>query len=715
MSAPVHSQSWYSVAPLRPRLLGSVRCQRQVYRGQVWFSLHEPGSGRVHRVTPGARRVLERLDGRTTLQAIWDDLGELDSEDAATQQEIVDLLGQLHQHDLLDVDAEPEAAEVLARYRKRRWQPWKQFLLNPVSLKLPLLDPTPALKLLVPLLGPLWSRAGFALWLLVVAPAAALAAINWNELTGNLSDRVLSTGNLFILAAVYPLAKLLHEFGHAIAARRFGAHVGEMGVIFMALAPIPYVDASAASALRSRRQRAIVGASGMLVELFVAALAMYAWLLLEPSALRAAAFNLMLIAGVSTLLVNGNPLARFDGYFILCDLIEIPNLGQRGSRYWTALSDRWLFGARDLPLQRLDWRERLWLLAYTPASWIYRIFLTLSIAAFVATRFFTIGIVLALWAVISLVAQPAWKAARHLVRGPSLRRVRASALRRALALSAAVVLALLIVPLPSRTVSEGVIWLQDELTLRAPEAGRFEAWLADPGQQVKPGEPVARLVSDDLTAALRQAIARRDEARAKLRAERFSTVVQGADSAAALEHEERQVAQLERRLAALSIPAVASGRLLAQSPQDFGQRMLKQGEVIGHVFDPARLYVRVALSQSVMERVRDGIEGARIRLAGATGTTLESKVIREVPANSERLPSPALGTQGGGPFATRPDDEEGTAVTERVVWMDLSLPPDARPGWIGSRAWVRFDHPPESLARAFSRRLRQALLAHLPS
>ena len=715
MSTPVHSQNWYSVASLRPRLLASVRCQRQVYRGQVWFSLHEPGSGRVHRVTPGARRVLERLDGHTTLQSIWDELGELDSEEAATQQEIVDLLGQLHQHDLLDADAEPEAAEVLARYRKRRWQPWKQFLLNPVSLKLPLLDPTPALDVLVPILGPLWSRVGFVLWLLVVLPAAVLAGVHWDELTGNLSDRVLSTANLFVLAAVYPLAKLLHEFGHAIAARRFGAHVGEMGVIFMALAPIPYVDASAASALRSRRHRAVVGASGMLVELLVAALAMYAWLLVEPGVPRAVAFNLMLIAGVSTLLVNGNPLARFDGYFILCDLLEIPNLGQRGARYWTALSDRWLFGARDLPIQRLDWREQFWLIVYTPASWVYRIFLTLSIAAFVATRFFSIGVLLALWAVLGLVLQPAWKAGRHLVRGPSLRRVRASALRRVLALAIVAALILLAVPLPSRTVSEGVVWLQDELTLRAPEAGRFDAWLVRPGENVSPGEPVARLFNDDLAAALLQAVARRDEAAAKLRAERFSTTIQGADSAAALAHETNQVAQIERRLAALSIPAVASGRLLAQSPQDFPQRMLKQGEVIGHVFDPDRLYVRVALPQSVMERVRDGIAGVEVRLVGTTGRTLASSVIREVPANSDRLPSAALSTGGGGQFATRPDDKEGTALTERVVWMDVALPPEARPGWIGSRAWVRFEHPPEPLARALGRRIRQALLTHLPT
>ena len=125
---------------------------------------------------------------------------------------------------------------------------------------------------------------------------------------------------------MFPLIKALHELGHATAKRAGGGEVHDMGVMLLVLMPVPYVDASSANVLRSRWQRALIGAAGMLVELFVAALAFYVWLLVEPGLLRAVCFNVMLVAGVSTLIFNGNPLLRYDAYYILADLIELPNL-----------------------------------------------------------------------------------------------------------------------------------------------------------------------------------------------------------------------------------------------------------------------------------------------------------------------------------------------------------------------------------------------------
>ena len=110
-----------------------------------------------------------------------------------------------------------------------------------------------------------------------------------------------------------PLIKAMHELGHATATHAGGGEVHDMGVMMLVLFPVPYVDASGASALGSKWRRALVGAGGMIAEVFVAALAMFAWTLLEPGLARAAMFNVMLVAGVSTVLVNGNPLLRFDG------------------------------------------------------------------------------------------------------------------------------------------------------------------------------------------------------------------------------------------------------------------------------------------------------------------------------------------------------------------------------------------------------------------
>src|SRR5262249_31618300 len=184
-----------------------------------------------------------------------------------------------------------------------------------------------------PLAKWLFGPAGAILWLVVVPPALLLAAQHWQELGANASDQILAANNVLPLALVYVALKALHEFGHGFAVKAFGGAVHELGVMILVLAPLPYVDASAASGFRSKWRRALVGSAGMIVEVFFAALALYIWLVVEPGLVRALAFDAMVVAGVSTVVFNGNPLLRYDGYYILADLLEIPNLAQRAARY----------------------------------------------------------------------------------------------------------------------------------------------------------------------------------------------------------------------------------------------------------------------------------------------------------------------------------------------------------------------------------------------
>jgi putative peptide zinc metalloprotease protein len=143
-----------------------------------------------------------------------------------------------------------------------------------------------------------------------------LAGQHWSELTENVTDRLLATENLLLLSLVFPIVKVLHELGHGYATKVYGGAVHELGVLFLMGMPTPYVDASASSSLRSKYRRALVGAGGMIVECFVAALAFYGWLLMEPGAVRTFCFNVVAVAGISTIVFNGNPLMRYDGYYI---------------------------------------------------------------------------------------------------------------------------------------------------------------------------------------------------------------------------------------------------------------------------------------------------------------------------------------------------------------------------------------------------------------
>jgi putative peptide zinc metalloprotease protein len=714
MSRPIFSPSWHNVADLRPRLVAGARMQRHVYRGQTWYVVQDRAGRRNHRLNAAAYAFVARMDGETPVQVLWERLGrEMPPDAIPTQVEVVDLLMQLHAADLLHVDVTPDAATLFTRYRKRRSQPWKQWLLNPVALKLPLLDPDAFLARWSPRVAWLFSRRGFLLWLCVVPPALVLAIRHGAELTDNLQDRVLSASNLLLLALVFPLIKALHELGHGFATKAWGGSVHEMGVMLLAFAPAPYVDASAASAFPSKERRAVVGAAGMLVETFVAALALYVWLAVEPGLVRALAFNVMVIAGVSTLIVNGNPLLRYDGYYILCDLIEMPNLAQRAQRYLAYLADRYLFGARDAEVPAESSAEKRWLVFYGIASWCYRVFVSISIILFVAGEFFIFGTLIAIWASFSLLGLPLWKAIQHLRNSPSLQHRRRHAKRVALGLAIGVAAFLFVVPLPLRTQAEGVVWLPEQAIVRAGANGFFQRWLVEPSAAVRTGLPVLAMEDPLLAAELEVARAKAAEARAKYTVEQFSNPAKAEVLRKQLEHAENALAHVEEKYARLVVVAGIDGTLIVPTPQDMPGQFFKKGDLLGYVLDRQHYIARVVVPQDNVDLVRSRLRSVQLRLADSLYRVHAAKVLREVPGGTDELPSAALGSTGGGPIATDPRDSRGVKTIDRVFVFDIQLPAEVSPSAFGEHVHVRFDHASEPLAQQIYRRVRQLFLTRL--
>ncbi|UUZ48857.1 hypothetical protein LP420_40430 [Massilia sp. B-10] len=226
------------------------------------------------------------MNGVRTVQQLWELANRRLGEDAPTQDDVIRLLGQLHAADLLRSDAMPDTAEAWERGQNETRQARRRAYMNPMAIRIHLFDPDAWLNRIRPLINILWGRWGGLLWLAVVLPALLLLPVHWDDLGGNFSDRVLAADNLLMLWLVFPLIKALHEFGHAAATKRGGGEVHDVGVVMLVLIPIPYVEASASAVFKSGFQRAVVGASGMAVEVFIAAIAFYLWILVEPGTLR---------------------------------------------------------------------------------------------------------------------------------------------------------------------------------------------------------------------------------------------------------------------------------------------------------------------------------------------------------------------------------------------------------------------------------------------
>jgi len=259
MSESLFSPSWYRVASLNPRLRSHVEIHRHHYRGELWYVLQDHASGRFQRFTPAAYLLIGLMDGKHSVQELWEAGRARLGEDAPTQEEIIRLLSQLHAVNALQTDVLPDTAEMLKRFEKQRYGKWKQNLRSPLFMRFSLLDPERILAFFLPLVRPAFSWAGAVIWLIVVGYGIFLAGVHWSELTENITDRILVPGNLVILWLVFPFLKAFHEFGHAFAVKVWGGEVHEMGIMLLVFTPIPYVDASAASAFRNRRERVLVG------------------------------------------------------------------------------------------------------------------------------------------------------------------------------------------------------------------------------------------------------------------------------------------------------------------------------------------------------------------------------------------------------------------------------------------------------------------------
>ena len=716
MARQLFSASWHSVAPLRPKLAASAVAHRHVYREDVWFVLQDPISGKFHRLSPAAHQFVMRMDGSATVQSIWDAMckqGAQQVGDIPTQEDIVNLLMQLHAADLMQGDITPDASLLLKRHTQRQHQSWKQWLLNPMSLKLPLVDPDAFLDATVRTFGWLFSPLGAVLWLLLVGPALLLAGQHWAALTNNLSDQVLGHGNLWLMAAVFPVIKLAHELGHGFAVKTWGGQVNEGGIMLLVFAPAPYVDASAASGFRSKTRRAVVGAAGMLTELVLAAMAMYVWVLVEPGLVRSIAYNVMIVAGVSTLVVNGNPLLRYDAYYILSDLIEIPNLAQRGQKYLTHCWNRIVFGVPDQDDPHESPSERRWLLGYTVVSYGYRVFVTLTIALFIAGEFFFFGVLFALWSVTTLIALPIVKGLRYVLYNPGLQRKRPHAKAITLSIVATLLLLLVAIPMPLRTQSQGVVWLPEQSMLRAGENGFFGRWLVEPGTRVAKGAPV--FVQEDplLVTEVEIAQAKVNEARARYSVDQFTSAAKAEVTRRQLEQEQLVLARAREKLAKLVVYSQNAGMLIAAKSQDMPGQYFKKGELVGYVLNKKELVARVVVDQNDIDLVRSQLKSIELRLADSLPITHTTNILRQVPGGVQELPSNALATQFGGTIAVDPQDKNGTKTLERIFVFDLALPDDVATSAFGERVHVRFSHQYEPLGWQLWRRLRQLLLSRL--
>ncbi len=709
MSDEIFSPSWYRIAELKPQLRSHCQIHRHSYRQQLWYVLQNPVSGAFHRFSPQSYLIIGLLDGKHTLQGIWEVVNEKLQDDAPTQQEVIQLLTQLYRADVLQADVLPVFTEMQERgdtlQRRKAVQQWR----SPLSFKIPLFDPDRLLDNITPYFSLLFTRLAMFAWLMLIVSACLLAGQYWQALSENVVDRALSLENLLVLWFVFPVVKILHEVGHGIAVKHWGGEVHELGVMFLVFMPVPYVDASASSGYENKYRRIVVGGAGLFVELTLAAFALLIWVAAEPGALRAIAYNVMLIAGVSALLFNGNPLLRFDSYYMLADALEIPNLGGRANQYFIYLLQKYVVQVPELRSPVMAAGEEGWLFFYAVASFCYRMVMMVSIIFLVGGQYFIIGVLLACWSFYLMLLQPLYKGMLALFTSPVIAPVR----RRATMMLGVTLLSLIGVllwlPLPASVRVEGVVWAPEKTLLRAQADGIIESVLVDSGAHVNQGQALIALQDIQSEADVSIFQAQYDGLQYRYQQESVDNFAQAQIT---LEEMKATAALLQRareRVQELLIRSEKHGMVVVAQAPDLAGRFVRRGEVLGYVLGGEQATVRVLVDQNQANLVRQGNKQVELRFTSGFEHVLQGTLLREVPAAMDNIPSAVLTTEGGGEHVTVADEHGQTKATQRLFQFEIETRADSPR--LGERVYVTISRQPEPAGLQLYRVLRQVFLS----
>ncbi|MSR57957.1 MAG: HlyD family efflux transporter periplasmic adaptor subunit [Planctomycetaceae bacterium] len=628
----------------------------QTVRGETVWAVKDPVSLQYFHFRDEEYWILEQLDGTVTLSELQGRFAERFAPSRLEQTELQTFLGTLHQSGLILADAPGQGDELLRRARDQSRREWRQRLANPLAIRFRGFDPERLLERLAPLY-----RVPFSPWCLAIAAAWVLSAIvlvatRFDVLQTRLPAReaFFSPGNLVWIGIVLAFTKVLHELGHALTLKQFGGECHEMGVMLLVFTPCLYCNVTDAWMLPSKWQRAMVGAAGIVVELLLAATCTYLWWFSEPGLFNSLCLNVMFVCSVSTLLINGNPLFRYDGYFVLADLTETPNLARQGMTAFREALAHWFLGIElprdeDLPLGR-----RVVLAAYCLASLAYRMVVLFGVLWFVYKalqphRMEVFAELLVLAVAGGFVVSPLWQLGRFLSNPYWRRKVKT---RRAVAGGFAVLLiaaTLLAIPLPHRVVVPVLLQPADARRVYAAVGGRLAEGVAE-GASVAAGQTIAVLENSDLALEIEKLRGQRDQQQLRV-ANLKRRQVQDLAAAAELPPAEELLADYNQRLEEksvdekrLTIAAPIAGTVLPprrHQPQPIPGALpswsgtpldplnagctLEAGTLVCQIGDPTRMEALLIIDQADIEFVAPG-QTVEILLDQSPGTIFSGTI-----------------------------------------------------------------------------------------
>jgi putative peptide zinc metalloprotease protein len=682
---------------LRPDLI----IQPQFYEGMTHYVVKDPIGLKYFRFKVEEYFLLQQLDGKHTLQDVKKAFERKYRPQTISIEDLTRFTSQLHEAGLALIDSPDQAKVLIRRRRKNQWKKVWQFLANILYIKIPIIDPEKLLTGMYPFFRWIFTPYFITFSVAMMLAALTLVVSQWSTFYAKLPEfqSFFNWSTIFYFWISLAIIKVIHEFGHGLTAKHFGGEVHEMGMLFLVLTPALYCDVTDSWLLPSKWKRIWISAAGIYVECFLASIATFVWFYTSDGLLNSLALATMFICSVNTIMFNANPLLRYDGYYVMADWLEIPNLRIKSTQFFTYLFQEKVLGL-EVPVQSYMPRSRRFLfVTYAITSYLYRWFVTFYILKFLYQflkpyKLGSISAMLAIGSLIPLVGMPVYQMIKFVRTPGRMRKVKKARATSFAVVAVAIVAGILLIPTPLRVQGTLVLTAAKPAVIYPEIPGRLVKLNVRDGEWVKGGTVLAELSNPEKIRELYQLQEQHDVSFAK--AKWYSHT--DSRESRALERQQEQLAiELEPAIEKVA-DQVAKLRLVA--PHDGMAIGVKHPETVGsylkpdkpfcEIGDPHHLEAHMFLDQSDIDLVKVD-HRAWVKIYGDSEITFRSKVTERAKRNKEEIPL-ELSNVSGGEIATKQDQKTGQAKPQTAVYEVII--PIENPGLVlqpGLRGFAKID------------------------
>ncbi len=699
---------------LQVRLRPDLVVQPQFYEGMTHYVIKDPLALKYFRFKIEEYFLLQQFDGKQQLQDVKKAFERKYRPQTISIEDLTRFVAQLHEAGIVVIDSGEQAKVLIQRRKKNKWRKVWSFLANILFIKIPIIDPERLLTRMYPYFRWIFSSAFIVVSVTSMLLALTLVMSNWKTFYDKLPD-FQSFFNWWTIMSFWgslAIVKIIHEFGHGLTAKHFGGEVHEMGILFLVLTPALYCDVTDSWLLPSKWKRIWISAAGIYVECFLASLATFVWWYSTPGLLNSLAMATMFICSVNTIMFNANPLLRYDGYYVMADWLEIPNLRIKSTQFFAYLIQEKVLGL-EIPVQSYLPKSRRYLfVTYAVASYIYRWFVTFAILWFLSQvlkphKLESVSYLLAVGAMIPLVGTPAYQIGKFLRTPGRLRKVKKLRATAYAVAAIALVTAILFIRTPLRVQGTFVIRLAKPEVVYSEVEGRLEDINVKNGQWVTKDTVLAKLSNPQKQKELLEKqldhdvnfhkylwFNRSPERENRGQAMRYKEMA---------DKDEPIIKNITDQIGKLTLVANRDGQVIGAPHRSSVGQWLKPGKPVDadmlaerpsqtradkpffcEIGDPHKLEAHLILDQADINLLAEG-SPAWLKVDGKAEVTFVSQVEEIAPRTSEQIP-PELSNLAEGEIASKPDPKTGAAKPMNAVYeiiipvdnADLELQPGLR-------------------------------------